>query len=114
MVALSASRLVCSAIEVITLTTLPISAEDTPSLETVSLVLCATPTAVDATSAAWLAFWAISRMDAPISSLPAAADRTLVDTSPAAPATTPACAAASCALPAIFAVTPVNCAVLSP
>jgi hypothetical protein len=32
MVALSASRLVCSAMEVMTLMTLPISAEDSPSL----------------------------------------------------------------------------------
>ena len=37
MVALRASRLVCSAIEVMTLTTLPISAEESPSLATVSV-----------------------------------------------------------------------------
>ena len=38
MVALSASRLVCSAMRVMTLTTLPISAEDSPSRPSVALV----------------------------------------------------------------------------
>ena len=45
MVAFSARRLVCSAIDVITLITFPISALDSPSLATVELVDSATETA---------------------------------------------------------------------
>jgi hypothetical protein len=64
--------LVCSAIEVITLTTLPISADDSPSFATVAVVVSAAVTARAATSLASAAFDAISRIDAPISSVPAA------------------------------------------
>jgi hypothetical protein len=52
MVAFSASRLVCSAMLVITLTTLPISAEDSPSLATVAVVVPAAVTARAATALA--------------------------------------------------------------
>src|ERR1035441_5881202 len=45
MVALSASRLVCWAMEVMTLMTCPISVEESPSLETVAVVVSATLTA---------------------------------------------------------------------
>src|SRR5580658_2477132 len=67
-VALSANRLVCWAIDVMTLMTLPISAEDSPSLATVVLVLLATLTAWVATLVASVVFLAISRMLALISS----------------------------------------------
>ncbi len=53
--ALSASRLVCSAIEVITWTTSPISAEDEPSRDISFSVRCATATAFPATCAATVA-----------------------------------------------------------
>src|SRR4051812_33210199 len=68
MVALRASRLVCCAIEVMTLSTLPISALLSPSLATVAVVVFATATPVVATLAASWAFLAISRMLAPRSS----------------------------------------------
>jgi hypothetical protein len=80
MVALSASRFVCSAIAVMVLTTLAISSEDSPSLATVALVASATCTAWPATRATSLAFCAISRMETPISSEPAATVCTLTDT----------------------------------
>ena len=54
-VALSASRLVCSAIEVMTLMTLPISAEDSPSLAAPVAVRSAAAPASAATPAASLA-----------------------------------------------------------
>jgi type IV secretory pathway protease TraF len=73
------------------LTTLAISSEDSPSLATVALVVPATCTAWPATRATSLAFWAISRMETPISSDPAATVCTLADTWPAASATTPLC-----------------------
>jgi hypothetical protein len=75
--------------EVITLTTLPISAEDSPSLATVAVVVSAAVTARAATSLASAAFDAISRIEAPISSAPAATVCTLRETSSAAEATTP-------------------------
>src|SRR5215510_11227521 len=65
-VALSASRLVCWAIEVMTLMTLPISTADSPSLATVMLVVSATFTAWLATWDASLALLAISLIDAAI------------------------------------------------
>ena len=88
-VALSASRFVCSAMLVITFTTLPISADDAPSLLTVADVVSTAATALMATSLAAAALLAISRIEAPISSAPAATVATLRDTSSAAPATTP-------------------------
>src|SRR4051794_18075149 len=88
-VAFRASRFVCSAIEVITFTTLPICAEDSPSFATVAVVVAAALTARDATSLASAAFEAISRIEAPICSAPAATVSTLRETSSAAPATTP-------------------------
>src|SRR3712207_7383480 len=100
-VALSASRLVCSAIELITEITLPTCAEDSPSLTTVALVASAAPTACAATVAALAAFCAISRIDADISSVPVATVCTLRDTCSAAADTNPACDADSCADPDI-------------
>ena len=96
-VALSASRFVCSAMLVITLTTLPISAEDSPSLATVAVVVSAAVTARAATSLASAAFVAISRIEAPICSAPAATVCTLRLTSSAALDTTPDWAAVSSA-----------------
>ena len=96
-VAFRASRFVCSAMLVITLTTLPISAEDSPSFATVAVVVSAAVTARAATSLASAAFDAISRIDAPISSAPAATVCTLRETSSAALETTPDCAAVSSA-----------------
>ena len=97
MVAFSASRLVCSAMLVITFTTLPISADESPSLATVAVVVSAAVTARAATSLASAALTAISRIDAPICSAPAATVCTLRETSSAAPATTPDCAEVSSA-----------------
>jgi len=71
-VAFKASRLVCCAIEVMTLSTSPIWAEDSPSLETAVVVVSATFTADVAILAASDAFLAISRMLALISSPPVA------------------------------------------
>src|SRR5262245_36368921 len=68
MVALRASRLVCWAMEVMTLSTLPISALLSPSMATVAVVVLATSTPVWATLAASWALLAISRMLAPRSS----------------------------------------------
>jgi len=73
---------------VITFTTSPIRAEDSPSLLTVSLVVAATVTAEATTCAASFTLRLISRMDAPISSPPAAAVCTLSETSWQAPTTT--------------------------
>jgi hypothetical protein len=114
MVALSARRFVCSAIEVITLTTLPISVLESPSFDTLWFVVSATPTASEATRAASLAFCAISRIEAPISCEPAASVCTLCDTVPASPATTFARDAAAWALSPMRDVTPVSRCVLSP
>ena len=104
-VALSASRFVWSAIEVITLITLPISALDSPSLATVVLVLSATFTATVATLAASVAFLAISLMLAPISSTPVATVCTFVLTCSAAAEATLACAEVSSALVLIWLLT---------
>ena len=98
MVALRASRLVCWAIEVMTLMTLPISALLTPSLEMVALVVSAARTPVAATRAASCALFAISRMLALISSVPVATVWTFLLTCSAAAETTPAWADVSSAL----------------
>src|SRR6478735_2168991 len=90
-VAFSASRLVCSAMDVMTLTTEAISCEEAPSLPTVSVVVAAMPTALPATWAAAFALCAISRIAACICSEPVATVPTLRDTSPAEDETTPAC-----------------------
>jgi hypothetical protein len=82
---------------VITFTTLPISAEDSPSFATVAVVDSAALTARVATSLASAAFDAISRIEAPICSAPAATVCTLRLTSSAAPDTTPDCAEVSSA-----------------
>src|SRR5436190_6343278 len=71
-VALRARRFVCSAIEVMTLITLPMSALLWPNRAIVVLVASATDTAVVATREASQAFLAISRMLALISSRPVA------------------------------------------
>ena len=102
-VAFRASRFVCSAMQVITFTTLPISAEDSPSLATVAVVVSAAATALAATSLASAAFEAISRIEAPISSAPAATVCTLRETSSADEATTPDCAEVSSAEAEIWA-----------
>ena len=57
MVAFKGQKIGLLAIEVITLITLPISALDWPSLETVLLVLSATVTAAEATLAASARSW---------------------------------------------------------
>ena len=98
MVALSASRLVCCAIEVMTLMTWPISVLLCPSLEMVSLVISAVRTAEDATRVASAVFLAISLMLAPISSAPVATVCTLLLTCSAAAETTLAWVAVSSAL----------------
>ena len=72
MVALRASRLVCSAMFWINSSTWPISTDEAPSLAMISRVC---PAAVTATAAVADASWArsaISRMDAAISSVPVA------------------------------------------
>jgi hypothetical protein len=105
MVALSASRLVCSAIEVITSMTLPISSLDEPSFETVALVASATVTAVAATLVASPALWAISRTLAFISSTAVATVCTFELTCSLAAETTLAWAAVSSAFAPICADT---------
>ena len=106
--ALSASRFVCWAIEVMTLMTLPISALLSPSLATVALVFSATLTAEVATLAASLAFLAISLMLAPISSVPVATVVTFLLTCSAAAEATLAWVAVSSALAAICWLTAVS------
>ncbi len=98
-VALRASRFVCSAIEVISLTTLPISALDAPSRATVSLAVPAATTASWATAAASPALAEISRIDALICSAAVATVSTLRDTCVAAVDTSPARPLVSSALP---------------
>ena len=71
-VAFKASRLVCCAMEVMTLMTWPISALDTPSLEMVALVASAVLTASPETRADSVAFLAMSAMVELISSAPVA------------------------------------------
>ena len=88
MVAFSASRLVCCAIEVMTLITCPISALLWPSLLMVSLVASADFTAAVATRVASAVFLAISLMLAPISSAPVATVWTLLATCSEAAETT--------------------------
>jgi hypothetical protein len=87
---------------------LPISVDDSPSRATARLVDSAAATAFDATLAASLAFWAISRMDMPISSAPAATVCTLRDTCSAAAATRLAWPLASQVPAAICALTLVS------
>ena len=82
--AFKASRFVCSAIAVIVLMTWPISAEESPSLFIVADVFAVMDTASEATRAASAAFCEISRIEAPICSLPADTVSTLRDTSSAA------------------------------
>jgi hypothetical protein len=108
MVALRASRLVCCAMEVMTLMTLPISTLDSPSLAMVWLVDSATPTAALATLADSLALLAISRMEACICSLPVATTVTFLDTCSLAAETTLAWVAVSSALEAIWLLTAVS------
>ena len=74
-----------------------ISAELAPSFATVAVVVSAAVTALAATALASAALLAISRIEAPISSAPAATVATLRDTSSAAPATTPDWVAVSAA-----------------
>jgi hypothetical protein len=76
-------------------TTLPISALESPSFATVAVVVSAAVTARAAASLASAALVAISRIEAPICSAPAATVCTLRLTSSAAPATTPDCALVS-------------------
>jgi hypothetical protein len=101
MVAFKASRLVCWAMEVITLMTLPISWLDSPSFLTVTLVELATLTALRATLADEFALAEISRMEACISSVAAATEATFFETCSLAAETTPAWTAVSSALLAI-------------
>jgi len=101
MVAFNASKLVCCAIDVITLMTWPISFEDSPNLDTVAVVLSATRTAEVAILAASLAFLAISLMLAPISSAPVATVCRFWLTCSAAEETTFACAEVSSELAVI-------------
>src|SRR6516162_8095267 len=108
MVAFKASKLVCWAMEVITLMTLPISALLSPSLATVVLVLSATLTAAVATLAASLALLAISLMLAPISSVPVDTVVTFLLTCSAAAEATLAWVAVSSALAAICWLTAVS------
>jgi len=78
------SRLVCSAMPVISLTTLSISALAVDNSVTVCAAVAAIVTAVPATDAASEAFTKISRIEAPTCSLPADIADTLRDTSSAA------------------------------
>src|SRR4051794_39681213 len=76
--------------ELMTLMTLPTSEEDSPSLATVAVVASTVATARAATPAASLAFWAISRIEVDICSVPVATVCTLNDTVSAAADTRPA------------------------
>ena len=107
-VAFSASRLVCWAIDVITLMTLPISTELSPSFATVVFVFSATLTALVATLADSAAFLAISLMLAVISSAAVATVWTFLLTCSDAAETTFACALVSSALELIWVLTAVN------
>src|SRR5271170_393273 len=98
MVAFSARRLVCCAIEVMTLITLPISALLSPSLVMVALVESAALTAAVATRAASPAFLEISRLPAVISWAPVATVWMFMLTCSAAAETALAWAAVSVAL----------------
>jgi hypothetical protein len=80
-VAFNASRLVCWAIDVMTLITLPISTLESPSFEMVALADSATVTAFFVTRAASVELREISRMADSISSDPVATIETLLDTS---------------------------------
>ena len=106
MVAFRASRLVCSAIALITLITSPICAEDSPSLDTVTVVRSASAIASADTVAASLVFTAISRMLCDMSAVPVATVFTFIDTSSADAATCPARSAASSSDPDISPATP--------
>ena len=86
----------------ITLITLPISAEEAPSWLMVADVAAVTVTASAATRAASAAFWEISRIEAPISSLPADTVSTLREICSAAADTFCACADVSSADAAIW------------
>ena len=98
--------MVCWAIAVITLMTLPMSALLSPSLATTVLVLSATRTAADATFVASEELREISRMLALICSVALATLATFLLTSSDAAETTTACCAVSSALaPISFVVT---------
>ena len=91
-----------------TLMTLPISMLETPSFATLAFVASATLTADDATRAASLAFFAISRIEAVISSVPVATVCTLRLTCSAAALTMFACDDVSVALLPIWELTAFN------
>ncbi len=88
--------------------TLPISWLESPSFLMVSLVDWAIVTAFLATRAESLAFLAISRIEACISSVAVATDATFFETCSLAAETTLACTAVSSALPAICWLTAVS------
>ena len=96
-VAFSASRLVCSAIEVIAWTISPISTLASFNRKTYPEVVSAEQAAAAATAAAAAVWVAISRIEAPISSVAADIAATLFETSIADWETTPAWAAVSSA-----------------
>ena len=98
MVALSASKLVCSAIDEITFSTLPISWLLTPSLAMVCLVARASATARLVTADAAMALEEISRMLTLSSSTPVDTCCILPLTCVAAAAAEAACAVVSSAL----------------
>src|SRR4051812_4772843 len=101
MVAFSASRLVCSAMPLISFTTVAISCEESPSFPTVLVVASATLTAWPATREASLALREISRIAASICREPVATVSTLEATSSAEATTRPACPVAVRALSAM-------------
>ncbi len=105
MVALRASRFVCSAIEVMSFSTLPISVDDTASRSTFSLAAAASRTAPEATPAASAALRAISWIDTPISSAPVATVLTCRDTSLDEADASAICALVEVAAPEISALT---------
>ena len=107
-VAFRASRLVCSAIEVIRRTTSPTSALATLSSATWPLVRCATAMPSSATRAAWAALEAISLIEVAICSAPAAMDCTPVLTSSEAVVAAPACCAAPAASASSWELTVVS------
>ena len=105
MVAFSASRLVCSAMLLMTLITLPISVLLSPRRNTAPLAFSAMRTASEVTVAAWLVLPAMSRMLPFICSAETATVFTLFMTCSDAADTTLACAAVSSALALICSLT---------
>jgi len=96
------------------LMTLPISVELSPSFRTVSFVALATPTALFAIFAASFALFAISRIDASISSELVATTVRFCDTCSDAADTTLVCVDVSSALAAIWRLIDVNCSADAP